>query len=113
MKKFAVSIFLIGIVVAAAAIGIGIYVRDNPEVQAISEQLSQLDESDYFTILAVVGAVVGVILLTLTILRSVGRPALTMAGWLYTVLPLGLLLSFTLYVLMNLVAPRRPQNSTR
>ena len=36
MKKFAVSIFLIGIVVAAAAIGIGIYVRDNPEVQAIS-----------------------------------------------------------------------------
>ncbi len=56
---------------------------------------------------------VGVILLTLTILRSVGRPALTMAGWLYTVLPLGLLLSFTLYVLMNLVAPRRPQNSTR
>ena len=38
-------------------------ITQTPEVQAISEQLSQLDESDYFTILAVVGAVVGVILL--------------------------------------------------
>ncbi len=36
MKKFAISLFLIGIIVAAAAIGVGILVRDNEEVQAIS-----------------------------------------------------------------------------
>ncbi len=36
MKKFAFCLFLIGILVAAAAIGIGILVRDNEEVQAIS-----------------------------------------------------------------------------
>ena len=49
----------------------------------------------------------------LTLLRTLGRPALSMAGWLYTVLPLSLLCGFTLYVLMNLVAPRPRQNSTR
>ena len=54
-----------------------------------------------------------VILAALTVLRLAGRPALTMAGWLLTVLPLGLLLAFTLYVLMNLVAPRGGQNSIR
>ena len=37
MKKLALSLFLIGLIVAAAAIGIGILVRDNEEVQAISE----------------------------------------------------------------------------
>ena len=36
MKKLAISLFLIGILVAAAAIGVGILVRDNEEVQAIS-----------------------------------------------------------------------------
>ena len=54
-----------------------------------------------------------VILAALTVLRLAGRPALTMAGWLLTVMPLGLLLAFTLYVLMNLVAPRGGQNSIR
>lgn len=53
------------------------------------------------------------ILFTLTIVRGVGNPTLNAAGWLFTVVPLGLLLSFTLYVLMNLVAPRPRQNSTR
>ena len=53
------------------------------------------------------------LLFTLTILRGVGNPILNAAGWLLTVLPLGLLLAFTLYVLMNLVAPRGDQNSTR
>ena len=59
--------------------------------------------------------VLGIALLfTLTILRGIGHPpALSMAGWMLTVLPLGLLLLFTLYVLMNLVAPRGDQNSTR
>ncbi len=37
MKKVALCIFLIGLIVAAAAIGVGILVRDNEEVQAISE----------------------------------------------------------------------------
>ena len=36
MKKFALCLFLIGIIVAAAAIGVGILVKDNEEVQAIS-----------------------------------------------------------------------------
>ena len=36
MKKLAICLFLIGIIVAAAAIGVGILVRDNEEVQAIS-----------------------------------------------------------------------------
>ena len=36
MKKFAICLFLIGIIVAAAAVGVGILVRDNEEVQAIS-----------------------------------------------------------------------------
>ena len=36
MRKFAVCLLLIGIIVAAAAIGVGILVRDNEEVQAIS-----------------------------------------------------------------------------
>ena len=36
MKKFALCLFLIGTLVAAAAIGIGILVRDNAEVQTIS-----------------------------------------------------------------------------
>ena len=53
------------------------------------------------------------ILFTLTILRGLGNTALNAAGWLLTVLPLGLLLAFTLYVLMNLVAPRGDQNSIR
>ncbi len=53
------------------------------------------------------------LLFTLTILRGVGNPVLNAAGWLLTVLPLGLLLAFTLYVLMNLVAPRGNQNSNR
>ncbi|MBQ6437698.1 MAG: CDP-diacylglycerol--serine O-phosphatidyltransferase [Bacteroidales bacterium] len=54
-----------------------------------------------------------VILFVLTLMRSLGRPALSMAGWMLTVLPLGLLLAFTIYVLMNLVAPRGNQNSIR
>ncbi len=37
MKKFAIAVFLIGLIVAAAAVGIGILVRDNEEVQAIGE----------------------------------------------------------------------------
>ena len=36
MKKLALCLFLIGIIVAAAAISIGIVVHDNEEVQAIS-----------------------------------------------------------------------------
>ena len=36
MKKLSISLLLIGVVIAAAAIGIGILVRDHQEVQAIS-----------------------------------------------------------------------------